>query len=176
MRAHVAVAFSVLVALASPAGAQQEQGDLELQFTGSLLTVVGQADVSITSGIFQSKVGYFVTDRIELGAFPSLLYSRTETGEWGARVTTSETKFGMGLFAVHSFLAADARTVPYLGTQFYRIDLADPDESGWLGVNGGVKFYLTRRTAFDAGANYLFGLGERGGALVLFQMGLGVLF
>jgi hypothetical protein len=176
MKGQVVTAVALFLAIAAPAGAQQERGDLELQFTGSLLTVVGQENVSVTSGLFQAKVGYFVTDRIELGAFPSLIYNRTQVGEHGARTTTSDTKLGMGVFAVYSFLAGDARTVPYAGGQFYRIDLTNEDERGWVGVNGGAKFYLTRRTAFDLGANYLFGLGEQGGALVLVQVGLSFLF
>ncbi|TVP78433.1 MAG: hypothetical protein EA352_02085 [Gemmatimonadales bacterium] len=156
--------------------AQQVQGDVELQLTASLLSTVGTDRASFASAIVQAKGGYFVTERVQVGAFPSLLYGRTEVEVGGQWIRESDTRLGMGLFANYSFLAEDAMTVPYVGGQFYRIDLTDSDETGWLGVSGGVKVYLSRSLALDMGGNYLVGLGDGGGALVLFQTGLGVLF
>jgi hypothetical protein len=174
MRIRIAITLVVLLSWQAPLSAQQERGDVELQFSGLVLSTVGQ-ELSTTSGIFQAKTGYFFTDRVELGVFPSLLFSQTRVQVAGGRQTVSETKVGFGVFGVYSFLAADATTVPYLGAQFYRIDLTDEDETGWAGVNGGLKFYITRNTAFDVGANYLLGLGDAGGALILFQVGLSFL-
>jgi hypothetical protein len=170
----IAVAL-VLALVALPAEAQQEQGDVELQFNGSILTTVGQEGRTFTSGIFQFKGGYFVTDRVELGAFPSVVFQRTRVEEGWEGETESATKLGMGVFANYSFLAEDAVTVPYVGLQGYRIDLTDEDETGWVGLNAGMRFYFSRRTAFDVGGNVLMGLGDAGGALVLFQMGLSFL-
>jgi len=125
---------------------------------GTILSTVGE-QTSNSSGIIQAKGGYFITDRIEIGAFPSLLFSRVDVDlVGGGRQTFSETKVGLGVFGSYSFLAADAMTVPYLGAQLYRIDLTDEDEVGWAGVNGGLKFYINRTTALDVGANYLLGL------------------
>lgn len=177
------VALAVLLAapaaplpsLVAPLSAQQERGDIDLQFNGSVLTVVGQEGATFTSAIFHAKGGYFVTDHVEIGAFPSLMIQRTGAGEAWAGETQTESKLGMGVFATYSFLAEDAATVPYLGVQGYRIDLTDEDETGWIGANGGLKFYFNPSVAFDVGANYLVGLGDRGGALILFQMGLGFL-
>lgn len=170
----------LLCGAASTLHAQPQTGDVELQFTGSILSTIGQDEGSSTSGIFQAKAGYFVSDRVEIGAFPSLVFTRTKIRPPGwpdvPETTVSESKFGMGLFGVYSFLAADASTVPYVGGQLYRIDLTDDDETGWAGVNGGLKFYLNTTTAFDVGGNVLWNLGERGGTLLLFQMGLGFLF
>jgi hypothetical protein len=167
----------LLLAVASPLPAQQEAGDIELQFTGSILTTMGQDRGSITLGIFQAKGGYFLTDRIEVGGFPSVTFVRAtvQPDDWPTEVTTSETKVGLGIFGTYSFLAADATTVPYVGAQFYRIDLTDEDETGWLGASLGLKFYMTPRTAFDVGGNGLVGLGNDGGILLLFQMGLSFL-
>jgi hypothetical protein len=168
----LAALFVLPAILVTPAGAQQEQGDMELQFAGVLFGTVGQDDISVTQGVFQAKVGYQVTDRVQVGGFPSLLIQRTRVGTGQVAQTDTDTKLGMGVFAVYSFLAEDAVTVPYLGGQAYRIDVTDQDETGWVGVTGGFKFYLSPRTAFDAGANYLIGLGDSGGALVLVQVGL----
>ncbi len=161
--------------LSGPLQAQQEQGDVELQFAGSVLSTVGQDGGSFTSGILKTKMGYFVTDHVELGVFPSVLFDRVTVEQGNERETFSATRFGMGLFGTYSFLMEDATTVPYVGMQFYRIDLTDEDEVGWIGANGGFKFYISRTTAFDVGGNLLMGLGDRGGALVLFQAGLSFL-
>jgi hypothetical protein len=164
-----------LALLVAPLGAQQEQGDTELQFAGAFFSTVGQENISISQGLFQAKVGYLVTDRVQVGGFPSLVVQRTRFGSGALAQTDTDTKLGMGLFTVYSFLAEDAATVPYLGGQVYRMDLTDEDETGWLGVTGGFKFYLSPRTALDAGANYLVGLGDAGGALILFQFGMSFL-
>lgn len=175
MKAATSVALFLLVAVAPVTGhAQQQQGDMELQFAGSLLSTVGQDGGSLTSGLVKAKGGYFVSDRVEVGAFPSIVFTRvtTEPVFGGGEETVTDTRFGLGVFTTYSFLAEDATTVPYVGAQLYRIDLTDEDETGWAGLNGGVKFYLNRTTAFDMGGNVLAGLGERGGALVLFEVGL----
>lgn len=176
----IVLVLLLLFAAAPPLCAQQQAGDVELQFTGSILSTIGQDRGSSTSGIFQAKAGYFLTDRVEIGGFPSLTFTRTTIRPPGwpdvPEETVSESKLGMGLFGAYSFLAADASTVPYLGGQLYRIDLTDDDESGWAGVNAGLKFYVGATTAFDVGGNLLWNLGDEGGTLLLFQMGLGFLF
>lgn len=166
------IALLLLAPLAGPLGGQQEQGDTELQFAGALFGTVGQEQVSVTQGMFQAKVGYLVTDRVQVGGFPSLLIQRTRVEAGQVVQTETDSKLGLGVFAVYSFLAEDAVTVPYLGGQAYRIDITDEDETGWVGLKGGFKFYLSPRTALDAGANYLIGLGDSGGALILLQVGL----
>lgn len=175
MRPYTALALVLLAGVPAPLDAQQAQGDKEVQFSGSLLTTIGQEDVSTTSGIVQAKLGYFVTDRTEIGVFPSVLYSRTRVETRVGTQTLEDTRFGMGAFGTYSFLAEDATTVPYLGAQFYRIDVTDDDETGWVGGSGGFKFYLSRTTAFDVGGNLLLGLGDSGGTLMLFQVGLSFL-
>lgn len=154
--------------LTSPAAAQQEEGDTELEFTGSLITTVG-ADETSGIGIIQSKLGQFVTDRWELGAFPSL-----EVRFGGG---TSDTKLGAGLFAVYSFLRADAMTVPYLGASYYKSDLTESFEANdsWMGVNAGLKFYVSPEVAFDVGGNYHIGLQGQEGGLFILQAGLSFL-
>ena len=168
-----------LMAAPLPALGQQAAGDVELQFVGSLLTTVGQDNGSETQGLFQAKAGYFLTDRIEVGAFPSLTLSRTtiRSDDWPdvPDQSSSETKVGMGVFSTYSFLTAGATTVPYVGGQFYRIDVTNEDEGGWLGVNAGLKFYLSERTAFDTGGNALMGVGQSEGVLLHLQVGLSFL-
>jgi hypothetical protein len=173
---------ALLLALAGApvdARAQQQAGDIELQFIASLLGTVGGEGESKTQGTFQAKGGYFLTDRVEVGAFPGLVFTRATVRSPGwpnvPDQTISETRFGLGVFTTYSFLAADATTVPYVGAQFYRIDLSDEDEGGWIGGNAGLKFYFNPRTAFDVGGNALMGIGNSDGVLLHLQMGLSFL-
>lgn len=154
---------------ASPAVAQQEQGDVELEFLGSLHTTVGTEDAS-GLGIIQTKVGRFVTDRWQLGAFPSLEVQF-------ARGTT-DTRIGGGLFAVYSYLRPNAMTVPYGGASLYKRDLTAGFGASdyWTGVNGGLKFYVDRNIAIDVGGNYLFSLSGADGQLLIMQAGLSFFF
>lgn len=177
MKASTALALVLLTAggLHAPLQAQQQQGDREVQFSGSLLSTIGREDISTTAAIVQTKLGYFFTDHVEVGVFPSLLFTRTRVETPLGEEVSDDTRFGMGLFGTYSFLAEDATTVPYVGGQFYRIDVTDDDETGWVGATGGFKFYMSPSMAFDAGGNVLMGLGDSGGTLVLFQVGLSFL-
>jgi hypothetical protein len=169
--------LSLLALLASgaPASAQQQAGDRELQLTGSFLAVTGQDEASQSLAIVQAKVGYFVTDRVEIGAFPSLTYTRVTVQTPAGELEDSRTRVGFGAFSTYSFLAADAMTVPYVGAQAYRIDITDSEAQTWLGANAGLKYYFNRNMAFDMGGNALLGTGDAGGVLILFQFGLSYL-
>lgn len=169
VRPFALTAVAAVLLVASPAAAQQEEGDVELEFTGSLITTVG-ADETSGIGIIQSKLGRFVTDRWQLGAFPSL-----EVRFNGGR---TDTRLGAGLFAVYSYLRPDAMTVPYAGASYYKSDLTagfDEDDS-WFGINAGLKFYANPDVALDVGGNYLFALQGQEGGLFIMQAGLSFFF
>ncbi len=157
-----------LFVFAPSAFAQQEKGDIELEFAGSLITRVGAEEASGV-GIIQSKIGRFVTDRLELGAYPSLEL-QIDGGETDARI-------GAGLFAVYSFLMVDAMTVPYTGLFYYKSDVAAGFDArdNWLGVNGGLKVYFAPNAALDVGVNYLFSLHGKEGGLLIMQAGISFL-
>jgi len=158
MRPFPIAALVATLLISTPAIAQQEQGDVEIQFSGSVQSKVKKG--GSTTGYVQTKFGYYFTDRLELGAFPSLTFS------------SGDTALGMGAFGTYSFLAADAMTVPYLGAQYYKNDVSVAGDRGWAGFNGGVKFFFNRHMAFDVGGNYLLPLNKNGSSLVLFQVGL----
>ena len=162
------ITLAVLLAV-PPAAAQQEAGDVELEFTGSVITTVGAEDGS-GIGIIQSKLGRYITDRWQLGAFPSLEVRFNEFD--------TDTRLGAGLFAVYSFLLPDAMTVPYAGTSYYKSDLSagfDENDS-WLGVSGGLKFYVNPDVALDIGGNYYFALQGQDSGLFIMQAGLSFFF
>lgn len=169
LKRRLAPLFLATLLTASPAAAQQEKGDIELEFAGSLHTTVGAAEAS-GLGLIQTKVGRFVTDRWQLGAFPSL-----EVQFAGG---TTDTRMGGGVFAVYSHLLPDAMTVPYGGASFYKRDLIAGfgAKDYWMGVNGGLKFYVDRNIAVDMGGNYLFSLSGADGQLLIMQAGLSFFF
>lgn len=171
VRVAALIVIAVALFAASPAVAQQEKGDVELEFLGSLTTTVG-AEEGSGFGVIQSKLGRFVTDQWQLGAFPSL--------EVRFAAGTTDTKLGGGLFAVYSFLRPDAMTAPYAGASFYKSDVTAGFGANdyWTGVNGGLKFYMDRNIALDMGGNYLFSLSgiEGKGHLLIMQAGLSFLF
>lgn len=160
----------------APLAAQQQAGDREVQLSGSVLASAGEEGGSQALAIVQAKVGYFVTDRVQLGAFPTLSYTRVTVETAGGELRASDTRLGFGAFGTYSFLAEDAMTVPYVGGQIYKIDLTDSEAQTWVGANAGLKYYFNRNMAFDAGGNALLGTGDAGGILVLFQFGLSYLF
>ena len=168
----IALPLLLLMIMTAPVLAQQEQGDIELQLTGSYTQTVGNDDFTFALGNFQGKVGYFFTDGLEIGAYPSLTITTTGTGFGGTETTST---LGAGAFLVYSFLSGDGTTVPYFGGQFFKSDLSDDQDQGNAGVNAGVKFFFNRYAAFDVGGTYLFPLEENGLKLILIQAGISFL-
>ncbi|MBK7256448.1 MAG: hypothetical protein IPI01_01195 [Ignavibacteriae bacterium] len=80
------------------------------------------------------------------------------------------------MFIVASFLTRGAKAVPYVGAQYFKQDFSDSDDKGSVGVNAGVKFYFSKKTAFDVSGNYLFTLNEgQDGGMLYFAVGLSFL-
>jgi hypothetical protein len=154
----VAIVFCATTTLA-----QQEKGDVEVQLSFSVIKIE-----DFTSGYVQLKLGSYVSDNLEIGIAPSVQISTN--GE-------TETTTGIGLFASYSFLA-DSEAVPYLGLQYYVPDVEKADELSSAGINAGVKYYFTEKTAFDLSLNYLFAITEEEdtSGLFLIMGGLSYLF
>lgn len=148
---------------ASPTFAQQEAGDTELQLSGSTTTTT---ESSTTTLITNVKVGQYFTRSLQLGVNTSLTALFPEGGD-------PDFSGRGGAFFNYSFLSEDATTVPYIGGQYSRsLERTIDEDKGNAGVNGGLKFYLNRSTAFDVGGNYLFPLEEAGSGVILFQFGI----
>lgn len=168
--------------LATAAVAQQQRGDFEAQLTGFYFTSVGN-DLGVSFGTIQGKLGYFFTDHFEFGVGPTftVLTSSSQVFNPQTFVTTSESKtetdFGTTVFFVYSFLTKKAKAVPYFGAQYYKQSFKNTDDKGNVGVNAGIKFFFTRKAAFDVAGNYLFSLNEHEeGGLLYFSLGLSYLF
>jgi hypothetical protein len=157
--------------------AQQEKGDTEFQISGTYFTTVGQ-DNTFSNGFIQAKLGVFITDHLEIGIAPNISISTSSTTDFfGETTSNTNVTTGAGAFFQYALLAGDARTVPYIGGQYFKSDLENSDDKGSAGVNGGLKFFVSEKAAFDFSGNYLFDLNEGSeGGLLLFAAGISFLF
>lgn len=183
MRSVNKCAILCLLLLVAVCGfAQQQRGDVELQFQGSYFTTIG-TDYTFGSGNISAKIGPYITDALQIGIGPTLSITTTTTMSVGPAPTyrlekSSETKttFGSTAFFVYSILLKGAKTVPYLGAQYFKSDFSDSEDKGSVGINAGLKFYFAKKTAFDVGGNYLFTLNpDQQGGVLLFAVGLSFL-
>lgn len=183
---HLASFLMLGVAIvAMPALAQQQRGDVELQFQGYYFTTVG-TDFTFGSGSLAAKIGPYLTNNLQIGIGPTLTvttateYNTTFDPNTFEIVTTTDTKttttFGTTAFFVYSFLMRNAKVVPYFGAQYFKQDFSNSDDKGSVGMNAGVKFYFSRKTAVDVSGNYLFTLNkDQEGGMLLFAVGLSFL-
>lgn len=163
------------------ASAQQQKGDVELQLQGSYYTTFA-TDVAINVGTIAGKFAPFLTDNLQIGVGPTLTITTTKVTTTsplsGQPETKSDTRvtFGSTVFATYSFLTKGARTVPYAGVSWYKVDFSKGSQRGWVGVNGGARYFLTRRTSLDLSASFLKTITEgETGSMVLFAFGLSFL-
>lgn len=165
--------------------AQVAKGDREFQFSGSFFTTTG-TDVAFSSGNIQFKIGSYVTDNIEIGVAPTLTISTTPTFDPVTFAQENETNatLGLGFFGTYSFLSEDAKSMPYFGLQWFIPDISGNEDpitgditvQSFLGINGGIKYFITEQINIDFGANYLTGIGSSTeGGTILLQIGLGII-
>jgi hypothetical protein len=167
--------------------AQQQKGDVKLQFLGSYMKTTGSSDFKFSMGQVSGEFGKYFTDHLELGIAPTLSVTSTSyttpevqyvggfpVGIVNVTTTNTTTTFGGSAFVNYSFLAGDARTVPYAGAHLYKQDFSKKLLTA--GLNVGVKFFITKKTALDVNGNYLFSLtsGDKTGML-LFGVGFSFL-
>jgi len=175
------LALVLMLGLVIPVYGQQEKGDIELQLQGTFSATVG-ADVSNNVGTLTGKFAPYITTNIQIGVGPTLTIttSTTTSPQSGTSnvVTETETKATVGTtaFIVYSLLLKNATTVPYLGASYYKRDFSNDEDRGWVGGNGGAKFFFAKKMAADLSINYLFSLNpETKGGLLLFAVGLSFL-
>lgn len=169
--------------------AQQEAGDTELGLQGMYMTLTGTDDYDFSSGTINAKLGRYFSDHLEVGISPSITIITTTTTTtkyeyfsyppyyrtYQETETKTNTTFGSGIFAVFSLLT-DAKTVPYLGAQYYKQDFDNEEDNGSMGINAGAKFFFTEKAAFDLSGNYLFSLNEESDiGIIMIAFGVSVL-
>lgn len=137
--------FLIAISIANITYAQQQKGNSEIQISGFATVNDGNAFGSVFL-----KYGKFLTDRFQIGLSPSV---DIMTGNFG------NTTVSAGAFLNYSFLASDAKTVPYFGFSYRKQDLEEWEiDNGRVGAELGFKQFVTPKTAFDISGNYQFAI------------------
>jgi hypothetical protein len=182
--------YALLLMLASfSTYAQQQAGDLSIQFSGNFATTkykLGSYTTKSFNGNIYVKVGKFFTQNIELGLKPNIFFfteQKPNPKDAEDIKYSLKTNFGLGLYGTYSFLTSDAKFLPYAGAELNYLPLGD-EASINLGPYAGVKYFLTERINIDANLNCLITLastmGNDPGSLRfapswLFNVGIGVI-
>lgn len=163
--------------------AQQEKGDLSIQFSGNYVSQnvkFDGANYKMASGNIYIKFGQFFTPNIELGVKPNVLIF-LQPDEKDIKKQHLKANVGFGVYGTYSFLTADAKMIPYAGGEINYIPIADASTVN-LGPYAGMKYFIKENINIDANMNYSltvgnsFGTGSFDpGGLFMFNIGIGVI-
>jgi hypothetical protein len=121
--------------LAGVATAAVQQGDLEVSLAGQFRHESYEPTGSETFFEIQGRVGYFMTDNIQVGGLGA--------GDWGP----GDDSYRLGIFGSYHFMPAN-QLVPYVGGQAaYQWQTGTPGPDGLMyGPLVGVRFELNPRS------------------------------
>ncbi|HZX73194.1 MAG TPA: outer membrane beta-barrel protein [Cyclobacteriaceae bacterium] len=185
MKKLILIAFSILTAFA--AHAQQEKGDLAVQFSGNYYaqTVTsGTTDIKTYGGSIYMKLGKFFTKNVEMGVKPNVTFfpdieSKIVDGKIVTK-TTLKSNVGFGIYGTYSFLTADAKMMPYAGAEISYVP-SGTESTINLGPYAGLKYFITEKINLDGNMSYLINLGSSYetdvsiGGLFTFNIGVGII-
>ena len=157
----VAVALAA-VSFAVPAFAQPEKGDVELGANGNLLFT--HMDPSTTIGQFSVQAGYYLTKNDLVGVSSNTMFlhnSELSGGTDGALGNTLTLEAITGHYRRVFNLKSQPALVPFAGVYAGSAILSMGGEAGsynkFLGQGeAGVKFYVSKKTAFEVAYNLLY--------------------
>jgi len=169
--------------------AQQEKGDLSLQFSGNYYSQTvnyGSTEIKSSAGNIYMKVGKFFTQNVEMGVKPNVsFFPEVDSKIVDGKIETTQklkTNVGFGIYGTYSFLTADAKMMPYAGAEISYVPSGEESTVN-LGPYAGLKYFVTERINIDANTSYLINLGssyeDQGdlsiGGLFTFNIGVGVI-
>jgi len=184
--------LSVIVALLAffvSATAQQQQGDLAIQFSGNYFSqkvTFNDTEIKSFGGNIYIKLGKYFTQNLELGVKPNIaFFPKTETETVGGETKFKQkldANFGFGIYGTYSFLSNDGKMLPYAGAEISYVPSGEESTVN-LGPYAGVKYFLSEKINVDANLSYLLGLGStygtsddvKIGGLLNFNLGIGVI-
>ncbi len=175
-----------LITLAIAAQAQQQAGDLSIQFSGnysSVRTNTFGVEDKIYAGNIYLKIGKFFTQNIEMGLKPAISFFgepvRISANDPNKTENKLRANVGLGLYGTYSFLTADAKFMPYGGAEINYTPLGDYSSMN-LGPYAGLKYFITEKINLDANVNYLINLAnsypkvDEYSISPLFQLNIGI--
>lgn len=170
--------------------AQQQAGDLSIQFSGNYSTtkyIVNDITIKSFGGNLYVKIGKFFTPNIELGLKPNLFFTpkiKTNPDDATDVKYSLRTDFGLGLYGTYSFLMPNGKFLPYGGAEIAYRPLGEDDAALNLGPYVGIKYFLTEKINIDANLSALMALASTFGNEVkgvnirptwAFNVGIGVI-
>ena len=169
--------------------AQQQKGDLSIQFSGNYMQQKYSAsgiDFKFGGGNIYLKLGKYFTQNLELGIKPNLAINLEPKIETTGDKTTIKSKLrtnlGFGVYGTYSFLTSDGKFLPYVGAELAYAPLGD-EQSVNLGPYCGLKYFVTERINIDGNLSFLLNLGTSAeeskdyqvGPMFNYNIGIGVL-
>jgi hypothetical protein len=156
------------------ASAQARSGDKEVLIAGNFFSLSSPGGNSFSNGQFLFGVGYFATDRVEIGVRPTFNVRTTSTParpavrigniviDPGAPASTDvDVDGGVSTSVQYFFGESSAKTKPYVGGQL-NVNSFKTQNGGSFGDNlftqalFGVKNYISERAALDFSGAYGF--------------------
>ncbi|HMJ68186.1 MAG TPA: outer membrane beta-barrel protein [Cyclobacteriaceae bacterium] len=158
--------YALILSLASlTAYAQQQAGDLSIQFSGNFNTSkykIGSYTNKNFNGNIYVKIGKFFTQNIELGLKPNIFFfteQKANPNDSKDVKYSLKSNFGLGLYGTYSFLTPGAKFLPYAGAEVNYLPLGE-DAAVNLGPYAGCKYFLTEKINIDANLNCLVTLAS----------------
>ena len=164
--------------------AQQEKGDLSIQFSGNYFSrkiKFDGEDYGYSAGNIYVKVGQFFTPNLEMGVKPNIMFYTETEGSGDSAKKKLKTNVGFGLYGTYSYLMPDGKMIPYAGAEINYVP-SGKESTMNLGPYVGLKYFLRENINIDANLNYgitlgsSFGEGDLDiGGLWMFNVGIGVI-
>lgn len=155
-----------LLVITIAAQAQQQAGDLSIQFSGNYVsskTTFNGVEEKDFQGNIYLKIGKFFTQNIEMGLKPNVFFFGEAVPIKANDPSKTENKLranlGLGLYGTYSFLTADAKFMPYGGVEINYLPIGKYSTMN-LGPYAGLKYFITERINLDTNVNYLINLAN----------------
>lgn len=178
--------FFIAIVISTVSFAQQQQGDLAIQFSGNYASqkvTFGDEEFKYYAGNIYVKMGKFFTQNLELGVKPNVsFFPKDEVDDEGKTKRKLDANFGFGIYGNYSYLTADAKFMPYGGAEISYVPSGNESTVN-LGPYIGVKYFITEKINLDLNGSWLFGLGStygksddlKIGGLFNLNLGIGVI-
>lgn len=183
MRYAFAVVGVFVATLAFPhtSQAQAVKGDKEVLIQGSLISTLGDFGFTNATGVL--GLGYFVSDRTQIGVQPIISVTASSQPTFNSRtgaITGSETVTTTTLgsqFKLQYYFGADQSKVkPYVGGSYIINDFSAAGDTSFVAGIFGLKSYFTEKAALDINASYGSSIKSEGSGILQVFAGISYIF
>lgn len=146
--------------------AQQQKGDLAIQFSGNYYSQKVRFGNTVDRSAFGNiyvKIGKYFTQNLELGVKPNISFNLVKDYDVkGSDVKIKNrfvTNIGFGVYGTYSFLSSNGKFLPYAGAE---LNYAPIEEEATinLGPYAGIKYFVSERINIDGNLSWLINLGS----------------